>query len=166
MVLFRHWKIAALATAFAGGGWMLSCFGAQPTDHDVGYDLSRTVRFETGAKQMHNGDDITITDVHGTSDTMTAGNIYVIRGTYRLASEKKATLAAFVTESASDPDLKQMQEIPVQRTQTLALDEGNGKFKLVLYLWYNGNPHVSFYPAGGGNSFGGVYFGTGASVLK
>jgi hypothetical protein len=54
----------------------------------------------------------------------------------------------------------------MQKTQTMILDQGNGRLTLIPYLWYNGNPHISFYPAGGGNSFGGVYFGTGSSLLK
>ncbi len=29
-----------------------------------------------------------------------------------------------------------------------------------------GWPHLSFYPSGGGSSFGGNYFGTGETVLK
>ena len=37
---------------------------------------------------------------------------------------------------------------------------------LILPMSCRGWPHVSFYPAGGGESFGGNYFGTGDSVLK
>ena len=33
-------------------------------------------------------------------------------------------------------------------------------------MTYRGWPHISFYPADGGNGFGGIYFGTGDSVLK
>jgi hypothetical protein len=33
-------------------------------------------------------------------------------------------------------------------------------------MWGSGKPHVSFYPADGGESFASVYFGTGDSVMK
>ena len=36
----------------------------------------------------------------------------------------------------------------------------------MLQITAPGWPHVSFYPTDGGESFGGVYFGTGDSVLK
>jgi hypothetical protein len=59
-----------------------------------------------------------------------------------------------------------MQNIPDMKTQRIVVDKGEGRFKLIFYMWYNGNPHVSFYPAEGGSVFGGVYFGTGDSLLK
>ena len=166
MPQLKPWKIAAVAIAFVGGGWTLACFASPTADRSSGYDLSHVVRFEVGAAQFHDGDKITIDEVRGTSDTMTAGNIYVVKGTYRLASAKSADLAAFVTGDGGSPEIRQMQNIPTQKTQTMLVDQGDGHFTLILYLWYDGNPHVSFYPASGGNSFGGVYFGTGNSVLK
>ena len=33
-------------------------------------------------------------------------------------------------------------------------------------MYHNGWPHVSFYAADDGNGFGGVYFGTGETLLK
>ena len=75
-------------------------------------------------------------------------------------------LAAFVTENASDPDLQKNQQIPTQKTQKAIVDQGEGRFSLIVYLWYEGQPHVSFYPADEGSSFGGVYFETDKPIQK
>ena len=166
MTQLKPWKIVTVAITFVGGGWTLACFASPAADRSSGYDLSHVVRFEVGAAQFRDGDKIAIDEIRGTSDKMTAGNIYVVKGTYRLVSAKSAELAAFVTGDGSSPEVRQMQNIPTQKTQTILVDQGDGHFTLILYLWYDGNPHVSFYPASGGNSFGGVYFGTGDSVLK
>ena len=126
-----------------------------------GYDLSHIVPFEVGASRLRDGDSITIVEVTGTSDRMTAGNMYVIKGTYKLASKEHATLLASVTATKRADG----QGVPTQKTQSVMLDRGNGRFSLILYMGYDGNPHVSFYPAEG-ESFANVYFGTGDSVLK
>jgi hypothetical protein len=48
----------------------------------------------------------------------------------------------------------------------MIVKRGSGEFTLKLPMPYDGWPHVSFYPAEGGTGFGGVYFGTGDSVLE
>ena len=101
----------------------------------------------------------------GTSDRMTAGNTYVIEGTYRLASLRRATLLASVT--AVNPDRPwEGINVPEQPLQQVELDQGAGRFKLRLSMAYEGQPHVSFYPAEGGESFANAYFGTGESVCQ
>ena len=101
----------------------------------------------------------------GTSDRMTAGNTYVIEGTYRLASHRRATLLASVT--AVNPDRPwEGRNVPEHQTQRVELDRGAGRFKLILFMAYEGQPHVSFYPAEGGESFANAYFGTGESVCR
>ena len=55
---------------------------------------------------------------------------------------------------------------PYLKVQTTVINRGSGTFTLFLPMQYRGWPHVSFYPAEGGGSFGGNYFGTGDSVLK
>jgi beta-lactamase regulating signal transducer with metallopeptidase domain len=129
-------------------------------------ELSRVVHFEVGQTSLREGDKITIEEVSGTSDKMTEGNLYAVKGTYKLTSAKRAILAAYTTADSQDPKAMQMQAIPDMKTQRIVVDKGEGRFKLIFYMWYNGNPHVSFYPAEGGSVFGGVYFGTGNSVLK
>ena len=130
----------------------------------AGYDLSHVVKFEIGQTQLPKGDSITIEEVRGTSDAMTAGNLYEVKGTYVLNSADKAMLAAFTTVNANDPLNEQFKNVPIQKTQTATVGKGNGHFTLLFYMWQDGCPHVSFYPADGGGSFGGTYFGTGKSV--
>ena len=52
------------------------------------------------------------------------------------------------------------------RVQSTVVEHGSGSFTLFLPMSCRGWPHVSFYPAEGGEGFGGNYFGTGESVLK
>lgn len=47
----------------------------------------------------------------------------------------------------------------------MTVNQGEGRFSLILYVAYEGNPHVSFYPDAG-ESFANVYFGAGESILK
>jgi RNA polymerase sigma factor (sigma-70 family) len=122
-------------------------------------DMSHVVQFEVGATYLLKDDDIVIEQIHGTSDKIEPGNLYEIKGTYKLASHDKAMLAAFTTSSKG-------QGIPTQKTQTMMIDKGTGHFTVLQYIWYDGNPHISFYPADGGSSFAAVYFGTGPTLLK
>ena len=52
------------------------------------------------------------------------------------------------------------------KVQSTVVNRGTGNFTLFLPMVCDGWPHVSFYPADRGSSFGGNYFGTGDSVLK
>jgi len=166
MTQLKSWKIAAIVVVFIGGACALTCVAAPAVNRSAGYDLSHVVKFEIGKTGFKDGDKITIDEVHGTSDVMTAGNTYVIKGTYKLASAKSAELAAFTTADSRDAKAMGMQSIPNQKTQTALVEQGDGQFTLILYMWYDGNPHVSFYPSEGGGSFGEIYFGTGSSALK
>src|SRR3970282_1180561 len=55
---------------------------------------------------------------------------------------------------------------PSLAVQSTNVDRGEGTFTLFLPMSYRGWPHVSFYPSDGGEGFGGIYFGTGDSVLE
>ena len=119
------------------------------------------VPFVQGATRFLKGDKVAILEVRGTADSFAPGNLYWIKGTYTLASHKKATLAAYTTAK----DAKDGTGISFG-VQTTTIHEGDGTFTLVLPMSCRGWPHVSFYPADGGSDFGGNYFGTGDSVLK
>lgn len=159
MVQLPTWKTAVIAVALLSAGFAITCWAASPTPRDTGHYLSHVVDFEMGATQLRDGDQIVIEKVEGTSSKMEAGNIYVVQGTYRLDSEERARLSVFVTGSAEH------QPTPIQKTQTMLVDQGEGRFSLIFYMWNEGNPHVSFYPAEGGSSFASVYFGTDESLL-
>ena len=70
---------------------------AARTDATAKSDFPFTVKFEQGATAFHDGDKIAIDEVRGTADTFVPGNIYLIKGTYTLASLDKAMLAAYTT---------------------------------------------------------------------
>lgn len=124
-------------------------------------DFPYAVQFKQGATRFEDGDDITIQEIRGTAETFAPGNIYRIAGTYKLASHDKAMLAAYTTaNNAADGRSRSL------KVQHMYVDRGKGKFTLFLPMSYEGWPHVSFYPSGGGQSFGGNYFGTGDFVLK
>lgn len=134
---------------------------ARKPDASAKSEFPHAVKFEQGATRFTNGDKITIVEVRGTADTFRPGDVYWIRGTYTLASHERATLAAYTTArntaEGTGPSLK---------IQSTVVDQGSGTFTLILPMSCHGWPHVSFYPAEGGESFGGNYFGTGDSVLK
>lgn len=149
-----------ILAVFVGGGVVLSCMAAAPTvQGNSSNELTHVVPFELGTAYFPAGDSITIDQVMGTSDTISAGNVYQVKGTYKLVSQDKAMLAAFITTSKSEP-------IPNMRTQKMTVEKGEGHFTLLFYMWDEGSPHVSFYPISSGSSFAGIYFGTGKSVFK
>jgi beta-lactamase regulating signal transducer with metallopeptidase domain len=133
---------------------------AKPEAETV-HEFPHVVRFEQGATRFLNGDKITILEVRGTADTFAPKNTYQIKGTYTLASRDRATLAAYITAAdAADGTGSSL------KAQMTVVNRGDGAFTLVLPMSSRGWPHVSFYPAEGGECFGGNYVGTGDSVLK
>ena len=121
-------------------------------------DFPFTIGFERGLTEFESGDQITITDVSGTSDDMESG-ICRITGTYTLKSQDEATLAASVTARNRADGRGHWN-----KAQTMKITKGHGSFTLLLPVNVSGWPHVSFY--GKTSSFGGVYIGTGESVLR
>ena len=143
-------KSSAIAIAFLGVTLALSSFTAQPQSQtELQNDFSHVVQM----KKTYAGDTITVDEVRGPTDQWIVGNTYEVRGSYRLASRDKARLGAFVTISASHD--VHPEALP---GQTVAITRGEGGFTLRFHMWQEGEPHVSFYPAEGGNSFGGIYF--------
>lgn len=131
------------------------------SDSVAASEFPYVVKFEQGATRFLDGDDITIVEVRGTAETFAPGNLYWIKGTYSLASHERAMLSAYTTAM----DAENGTNTPF-RVQSTLVDKGDGTFTLFLPMSYRGWPHVSFYPADGGEGFGGNYVGTGDSVLK
>jgi len=130
--------------------------GAMARETEAGpNEIAHVVRFELDKKDLLNGDSITIDQVLGTSDTFAPGNMYQVKGTYKLASHDRADLAAYVTTKAPSEPTRGM------RVQSMSVAKGEGRFTLLFYMWEQGDPHVSFYPAGSGSSFDDVYFDSG-----
>jgi beta-lactamase regulating signal transducer with metallopeptidase domain len=122
-------------------------------------DFPYVVGFELGETRFLPGDNITITEVRGTDDKIALGEIYCVKGHYTLASHDRAQLNLGI--SARDAADGRRNGF---RSQDSFASKGAGTFTLFLPMVYKGWPHISFYPAEGGNGFGGVYFGTGDSV--
>jgi hypothetical protein len=143
-------------------GLTLSLCGAfaGPDGGDAAADLPHNVQFELGKAEFAAGDSITIESIHGTSDAIAVGETYSVDGTYTLNSRDEAQLAFYATTiGPSGPT-------PVDSKQHLRIKKGTGSFHLVKTMREDGYLHVSFYPAGSGGSFGGVYFGQGNRVLR
>jgi beta-lactamase regulating signal transducer with metallopeptidase domain len=135
-------------------------YGAAPESQSVGSPALVAVPFVVGASRFEDGDSIEIIDIRGSTDTFEPGNVYWIKGRYTLASRDRAQLSAFTTARNVGEGRSSIQKI-----QTTTIDRGSGEFTLWLPMTVSGWPHVSFYPDGGGNGFGGIYIGTGDSVL-
>src|SRR5436190_23061812 len=67
------------------------------TTQSASSDFPHAVKFEQGATRFADGDKIVITEIRGTAETFSRGNIYLIKGTYTLGSHDRATLAAYIT---------------------------------------------------------------------
>jgi hypothetical protein len=116
-----------------------------------------TVPFEIGKANFSPGDSIKITSVKGTSSKIESSGSYTINGSYVLTSHNEASLGAFVTTAGSG-------KTPTDPRQMSKIKKGKGVFSLKLTIHEKGYPHVSFYPADGGEAFGGVYFGQWDSI--
>jgi len=118
-----------------------------------GAELS-TVPFFVGKQQFKPGDAIVIDQVLATSPRLDVGTKMVVRGHYRLATADKARLGLFLTHrgfSSSSGDASAASQT------ALAVHDG-GSFELSCEITYEGDPHISFYPASAGEAFGGIYF--------
>jgi hypothetical protein len=131
---------------------------ASAATSDTATDFPSVVPFEVGMTEFLPGDSITIQSVHGTSPTIRTGETYCVEGTYKLASKDEADLALFATTVSA-------ASVPTEPSQVVRVKKGTGTFQLVKPMREEGYLHVSFYPAPGGSSFGGVYFGQGKWLL-
>jgi hypothetical protein len=137
-----HWP-GCLATLFA----MTLC-GAPPTDAP---DLPFNVPFEVGYTKFTPGDNITIQQIRGTSETIAVGGTYSVDGTYTNTSCSETPLCFYVTAISGNGSS------PVDPKQELTIKKGSGSFHLVETMNDDGYFHVCF----GGNN---VYFGQGNRV--
>ncbi|MDP1590660.1 MAG: hypothetical protein Q8M07_23100 [Prosthecobacter sp.] len=108
--------------------------------------------FAIGHSAFLPGDSVHITKVQR------GGGFMTVTADYELASADKANISLYITSTKDSGGTK---TDPNQR-KTIA----KGKGRVVLHHpdVREGMPHVSFYPSGGGSSFGGIYFGTQAEA--
>jgi hypothetical protein len=163
MPRMNGWLSVVTVSILVGGIAVLSFGDAKRAPQDragVGSgELPQVVTYQTGANSFLKGDDITITEVRGTADQIAPGNIYCVKGTYKLASREKALLVAYITANNAAEGTG-----PSLRVQHLNVNKGEGTFTLYLPMYIEGCPHVSFYSDKEG--IGGRYFGTGKYLLE
>lgn len=92
------------------------------------------------------GDSIEITEILGTTGKIETGRTYTIKGKYKLVSQDKAKLHLYATNGETT-----CKQGPV-------VNKGQGEFTRTFTYQKEGWPHLSFYPAEGGSSFGNLYF--------
>jgi hypothetical protein len=115
-----------------------------------------SIPFSTSQAQFASGDSITIQEVLASSPRLEVGDFVVVRGQYRLGSRESASLQIQLTTSTAGPS----GSLPTSR---LNVNAGSGAFELEYQILQVGSLHVTFYPATGGASFGGIYFAPGSS---
>lgn len=122
--------------------------------------FGKPVPFEIGDVSFLPGDSITVERVlqeAAATNGQEGGGIFTVSGTYTLSSRDSAVLGLFITSP------HQMSGVG----SSTHVMKGTGAFTLRYAQTGLGHPHVSFYPDGaGGSSFGGVYFGSGTTLLK
>jgi beta-lactamase regulating signal transducer with metallopeptidase domain len=151
MIRLTSKKMAIIAAGF-GSALVLSCLAATPGAKDTSDKFSHSVKLASVSPQS--GDKIAVEEVRGTADTLSAGNTYEVKGTYKLVSHDTAMLAIFITVDGTQA----RQSHRPLADQKIIVEKGEGHFTLRFHMWQDGNPHVSFYPAKGGESFASAYF--------
>jgi len=130
---------------------LLACFCVITCVASASAALS-PVSFVLGKQSFKPGDAIVIDQVLATSARLEVGTKLLVRGHYTLASCDKANVGLYLTHrSPAGADAS-------TRSQTARLEQASGTFELSCDITYAGDPHVSLYPAKGGEAFGGVYF--------
>lgn len=111
-----------------------------------------SVPFVTSQAKFETGDAITITEVRASSPNLAPGDVVVVRGSFVLQSRTAAVLMISLTSNA--PGATEV----VASNSRMTVAAGTGTFELAYEVKQPGALHVTFYPAAGGSSFGGVYF--------
>jgi hypothetical protein len=104
------------------------------------------IDFEITTAKFNRGDLIEITDLSGTASDVRPGETYVVKGRYKLGSRDNAMLHVYATNGETSS------------SQGPIIKRGEGQFTRTFTLLKEGDLHLSFYPADGSESFGGVYF--------
>ena len=113
---------------------------------DVRIEAIQPIDFRIASSGFLDGDSITITELAGSAGMIKPGHAYTVKGRYTLKSHDEAMLHIYATNG----EVKSAQGPPVKR--------GEGEFSRTFTLLEDGDLHLGFYPAKGGNGFGGVYF--------
>jgi len=108
-----------------------------------------------GKTEFRPGDSIRIINVRRGENVE---NVLTVTAEYELASEPEAIILLSITRTKGDGFSKSAA------SQSKTISKGKGTVTLHRPDVREGMPHVSFYPAKGGDGFGGIYFGTAAEA--
>lgn len=111
-------------------------------------DLPYVVPFAPRDADFRGGDGIAVTTIRGDRPTLQPGGHYRVTGVYLLQSSEKASLCLWSTDGETQPERE-----PCQMVSRGAGALGIG-FRIKEPMR---RLHLSFYPAEGGDSLGGVY---------
>ena len=117
------------------------------------YRFTKKIPVKIGATKLTEGDHLEILEVLGAKTSFEVGGTYLVRGAYTLASRDEASLALYVSQRDHDPKVR------TSGSEHVTLKKGSGTFEVSVTFGYEGWPHISLYPAAGGQSFGMAYFG-------
>lgn len=92
------------------------------------------------------GDWITIDRILSTSPTLQVGQEFKVSGRYQLSSASQASLHLYATNGET-----RCKQGPIVK-------RGTGRYTRTFSYLEPGQLHLSYYPAGGGGSFGDLYF--------
>jgi beta-lactamase regulating signal transducer with metallopeptidase domain len=112
------------------------------------------IDFEITGQTFRPGDSIEITEIRGSTDKIQTGQIYTVKGKYKLSSSDKAVLNIYATNGN------------IESEQGPVVNRGTGDFSRTFTYSRDGWLHLSFYPADGGSSFGSLYFAQKGSGQK
>ena len=124
------------------------------TDEKSMTPIEHSIDFEITSRDFQSGDSIEITEILGISSSLEIGRTYTIKGKYKLSSCDKAMLHIYATNGET------------QSKQGDVVKRGTGEFTRTFTYLKEGWLHLSFYPADGGSSFGGMYFAQKGTVPK
>jgi hypothetical protein len=151
-------KRAQAPVASAGGG-DARCERVLDASIPAGTTFPHLVPYELGKTRLSDGDQITISEVRGTRPQFEQGGIYLVKGSYVLASGDEGTIAFTVTSARPREGCTRNNDRGHQKVK-----RGTGTFELAVPLQYLGYPHVYFNVVDKGAA--GVYLGAGDFLLK
>jgi hypothetical protein len=123
---------------------LVGCSSPSPVAPNSGSIPFHVYEQPWGARQP--GDELEITELRGAKSGCVVGEEYEVSGQYALASHASAQIAVFATNG---------KLALATKNDVVA---GKGTFKLRFVIEKPGQLHVTYYPTGGGNGFGGPYF--------
>ena len=144
-----RYPLVGFVIALLLGGIFLSGAQSQSQETELGSVYPYEIPFEMYQEswsRFQPGDSIIITEFRGTSPRIEVGASYRVTGSYTLASQSTAKIHAYATSGE------------VQSTQGPDVSRGSGIFVREFTLTKMGDLHVDFYPANGGQGFGGMYY--------